>query len=276
MSHALQSYHWGPLQPGKGWGSTRFYIAHRPARTLIVLVHGFLSKSDKTWPDTDFLMIRDDIFDEADIVLWDYNSTTGNIPSEVNNLRKAIDATWVLGPQIVQRQLRRLKVDSPPSRSYERLILVGYSLGGYLVRACALRASRDVTPPGWIAELRLALFAPAHLGARIIGAFRTDGGILDGVKKWFRRNTARAADVLVARSRYLTTLKRRTETLHAAGKVTLAARTILFGSDESVVFVGGFTCDPAEVRSAGRHHGNVQRSNDTYQAPVDTLEALLP
>lgn len=268
------THHIGPLQPGGSWGTSRFYLARAPARALVVLVHGFKTQSDGTWPLTDMMLFADERFDEADVILYDYDSTTDNIPTEVRNLRGAIDQAWGGAPLVVSAALAALGA-SLGARAYERLILVGYSLGGYVVRALALRAARGPTYPAWLEPLRLLLYAPAHLGSGYLAFFRTDG-ILDGWKLRRRHKTLGAANVLVKGSRFLTTLKRRTEALVAQGRASLAARTVLFGWGELIVVVGRFDCDPKVRRKLWKDHVNVQRASDAYGLPLDLIEEQLP
>lgn len=274
----LLAHHWGPFKPGGDWGSTRVFVSQENPTALIVLVHGFLSKSKKTWPATDLMMLDDAAFRWADIVVWDYNSFSGNIPAEVVNLNRAIDKVWELNRAVFGQRLRRLHPEAfVEDVRYKRLIMIGYSLGGYVVRQTALNAATHHRPPSWLEELHIGLFAPAHCGASAIQWFRTDGGILDGFKQWARRSVARASDVLVPTSRFIKMLRARTEKAHAAGRTTLEARYIVYGENEEIVFVDKFDCDPVSiVRAPGRHHGDVQKANDKYQVPVNEIEALLP
>lgn len=271
------AHHYGPFKPRKGWSSSRIYLSDHAPRSLIFLVHGFKSKSKQTWPFTDAQILDDVVFGWSDIVVWDYNSFTGNIPKEVANLHKAINFFWNNSEYVVRKQWARHKFehDGPPSK-YQRVILIGYSLGAYLVRSAALTAALQPTAPPWLADLHVGLFAPAHCGAPGIDYFKTDGGLMDGFKNWMRRNTVRAADVLVPGSSHLQKLRSRTE-LFARTHGALAARYILFGDDEAIVNVDKFHCDTVAITtSAGKHHGNVQKANDVYLQPVSEIQALLP
>lgn len=151
---------------------------------------------------------------------------------------------------------------------YESLVLVGYSLGGVLVRAAALEAAR--TKPARLDKLKLVLFAPAHLGARA-GHLLADkeGDIFRRPKaalRWF----VAPLEVLVAGNGFLRDVRRETEA-RASANAELIPLITLFGEEDAWVEIGGYDCDKPHRTAAGRSHENVQKADGTYHVAVDCI-----
>lgn len=266
-------HHDGPI-PLEGWDTSVLYSSKETPKTLIVLVHGFWSQSAKTWPKLNSHLLVSPSYKNADILFWDYDSRTGDIPLEVGVLRDALQVVWARGRACVQpiqgKFPRPQPVDYNPN--YKRLVLVGYSLGGVLSRGAVLDGHRSAA--SWFSALKLVLFAPAHLGAKAshLLAYK-ENDPFEGFKKIARR-FAEPLNVLVAGSPYLAGLREETESA-AAGAPGLRPVETLFGEHDDWVEIGGYTGDPPYTTAAGRKHENVQKADDIYHDAIECIRRAI-
>jgi surfactin synthase thioesterase subunit len=101
------------------------FVTHKEEPVVVLFVHGLRGSLESTWKAFAKLL-RDDADFGADVALWGY--TTGVIGK--------VPTIWQAADQL-QTELRlRLK-------SYRRIILVGHSLGGLIIRAMVVRALQE-------------------------------------------------------------------------------------------------------------------------------------
>lgn len=276
MTASMTPHHHGPIELD-GWDSSCLYAAQQEPDCLIVLVHGFWSKSDATWPKLDERLFKSPEYERCDILFWDYDSRTGQIPTEVKTLSNAIDAVFARGRNVDHPAQSKVSGDKDISYSpsYQRLVLVGYSLGGLMSRGALLNRAQQKPLPAWLLKLKLVLFAPAHLGAKQSHwlAYRPNDP-LEWLKK-IARGAVPPLDVLTRGSAYILGVQHGTEQLAAAGASYLVPSVTLFGSTEDWVEAGVYACDRRHKIAQGRKHEDVQRGDDTYLDAIDCiLQAL--
>lgn len=73
--------------PLSGWDASALYSSAEEPTKLVVLVHGFISQSAKTWPKLDAYLLAAPAYSRTDMLFWDYNSRTRDIPGEALRLR---------------------------------------------------------------------------------------------------------------------------------------------------------------------------------------------
>jgi pimeloyl-ACP methyl ester carboxylesterase len=129
----------------------------------MVFVHGFGGNALKTWGDFPALAMTHPDFAGIDLIFLGYPSRSSRAAYSADLIYRTLDL-------LLARPQAFMSATFGPARAagfaYDKVILVGHSLGGALVRAAAQTAKREGRP--WAEHLRLALFAPAHLGADIL------------------------------------------------------------------------------------------------------------
>lgn len=147
--------------------------ARNVPKTCLVFVHGFGGRAVATWGDFADMAMEHPDFAEVDLVFLGYESCSRTAAYNMGVLYQALQV-------LAERPLDLMAVVGGPLRpedfEYESIVLVGHSLGGALVRDVAMSAK--IERRLWADKLQLALFAPAHLGANIIGLLQMGFGFL--------------------------------------------------------------------------------------------------
>ena len=93
------------------------------SRSLVVFAHGFSGESVPTWGGFPDLLEGDQDLKDFDFLFWGY-------PTSINFLYTVARYFWADNPNIetIGEALRTLLVSQ--AASYERLVLVGHSMGG--------------------------------------------------------------------------------------------------------------------------------------------------
>ncbi|MFS8049215.1 hypothetical protein [Rhizobium sp. BR 314] len=239
------------------------YWARGEADRCVIFVHGYGGRAVTTWGDFPLLATTDPAFANADLLFLGYDS-----------LLAAAYSTSVLLPAIdtfVSATSESKAIGRPPRGNdfrYKRILLVGHSLGGALVRDVAVTAAYGGKI--WAEDVCLALFAPAHKGAIILkiaalaGGFARAAGTIAalGVRK------SPALEDLKPDSDYLKDLQRRSANL---GKRSAAmAAFVAHAADDRVVFANAFS----EFDAATSAYGKVGHRGCCKPVPVDFMRPV--
>lgn len=229
------------------WGDgtfARFALGH--CNTLVLLVHGFGGGAATTWTGLRSLTDDDPATEHADVVSYGYNSTNAPVANSAVLLRSFIEA--MLGSDARFLAMITQATGQAAARDYARVFIVAHSLGAPVAR----RALLDAIEGGaaWPKRARLILFAPAHMGTRLLEDQPMLGGGLGGLVStilvaW--KLGRPAVDDLKAGSVFLSRLANDTRRYILEGWAeTLKARQVLFGENEKVVNVDRFCEDPVQ------------------------------
>lgn len=155
---------------------------HTNVRTAVVFVHGFGGDACETWANFQLAVDDQDAFgrdfDQIDLFFLAYNSIWERVGSSVDRLKEFIrsliqdpdDSHFAIPlDPLLARHADDITDDSlgyalPETRVYERLVLVGHSEGGVIVRKVVLNAvtANPVSPLHSSSDV--ILFAPAIFG----------------------------------------------------------------------------------------------------------------
>jgi pimeloyl-ACP methyl ester carboxylesterase len=223
--------------------------ARGQAKTLVVFVHGFGGQAVSTWGDFADLAMEHSAYAQSDLVFLGYESRARPATFSRNVLY------WALKALVEQTNLLLNRAGLPSRQSdfaYERIILVGHSLGGALVRDVAMKAKAE--NEAWADKIGLALFAPAHLGAQIIGLAQASVGFLrfGPIESLLIRLYPVLAD-LKPDSPYLQALLERAKTI-GAGHGTTQALFVAHADDDWVVNRDDFYSDRPYYPYLGTDH----------------------
>jgi pimeloyl-ACP methyl ester carboxylesterase len=285
-------------------GSYAYLSGRSDAETAIVFVHGFMGDATGTWLDFQTLADQDigraEWWETCDLYFYSYQSFPSNVPVLAARFQQFLrkyfpnpEASDLTEPSV---DLRRLLGRDPVSplelaSEYRRLVLVGHSLGGVIIRQAivdeALSAGtthleRPNSVGGNLApatERTLAasvrLFAPATFGFRptSLGGFLYNLIAEDSKLGKFLRPAMPATPIhedLKLGSERLQELRKRTEGLAEKYPWIQAMRAHLtFGEKENIVYMERYNCDPVYRIVENQDHQSICKPSPNYLGPVE-------
>jgi len=185
-------------RPVAGWEKSYALLADCSEKeTAVVFVHGFRGHSRTTWllfqTLVDQLQASYPAWSSADLFFYSYDSFTEGVNVNAERLLRFVSAVFpVPSPTLFNLRIDRLPASVresykgivlPTPDQYRRLVLVGHSMGGVVIRAAVLMSLKRSlhlaaeVGEGLKAELEsrslpnaeVRLFAPAHFGANPAG-----------------------------------------------------------------------------------------------------------
>jgi pimeloyl-ACP methyl ester carboxylesterase len=261
--------------------------------TAYVFVHGFGGDSDKTWHDFESLIEEDSWapkWRSRDLYFYDYAGTKLHPADTAIRLANFIGIVFPRpDPELLHAKLDELDVSIlPADRVYRRLMLVGHSEGGLVLRimtrtwakkakrftaSAASKSGADLSlmPPGDAflpGPPGLRLFAPAILGVHPSGFLGLLGhAVLEALGVASRPVQAMTSSTELQRLRL--------ETEELSESYPGISAHILWGSEEQVLspgFEGGYDCDMVEPFVEGVAHVGICKPQKTYQRPLAFVE----
>lgn len=251
-------------------GSTARW-ARDGAQTCVVFVHGYGGRAVATWGDFPDLAMEHPAYAHADLIFVGYESRSQTADYSVAVIYDLL--CWLAERNSALREM----VGGPPRAddfAYSRIVLVGHSLGGALVRRVAQDA-KDATKP-WAETLDLALFAPAHRGAKAVQLAMTSFGFfkLLAVAEVAAYLTSPVLDDLKPDSDFLKALLAQAELL--GEHRTTRAAFVAHAKSDRIVSQGRFYRDEPPKPYAGRNHVNCCKpARGGFLLPVEHLAEVL-
>lgn len=252
--------------------------------TAIVFVHGFGGNSLGTW-DKFQLMVDDPYwtasFFEADLFFFQYKSVWERIHSSTDRFLKFLDQVVFAGdpshfvvdliPLLVSPESGSVGTQAseisalPAVRRYQRVVLVGHSEGGVVIRNGIDKKAKGHSQ---ILRSELRLFAPAIGGydptglPGVLANSPVFGKLLDCVLRFS------AAYKDLSGSDLLKRLQRKTERNAREQKAVSAFRAnILWGRRDRIVNPEKYDDDEEDFKDQG--HIGVCKPDDDYVAPLE-------
>jgi hypothetical protein len=259
--------------------------------TAVIFVHGFLGDPRATW--IDFQNLVDDldeqrpIWSKCDLFFYHYRSKEqiGPLAEDFYNFLKA-DYRLVSYASILPSSLRVSSRVGRRVARYKSLVLVGHSAGAVIIRDVVLQnlkgSELQEKLSSWqplqtpsddlerlIPQAELRLFAPAHLGvlgAGILGVAQSVRYLDKILEAYLRWNSL--YQNLRSKSATLVNLQRETEALLSKYPAIKALKaSMLFGQQEYVVEVGGYSQDEFYGATPGHKHFEPNQNHVTVCKP---------
>jgi hypothetical protein len=255
LSHRL------PYPLAWGHGSVAIF-AEQPANRLVIFIHGFGGKAVKTWSGMHELLEYPKA-SGSDVLFYGYGSLSAPARNSATLFRELVDAAasnalpW-------QHALREAGAVGG-TRDYSDILIVAHSLGAVVTRRALLDAIRAQHP--WVDKVRLLLFGPAHMGARLLelkALLRSSISAIIADLFTIAQMRAPVLDDLSEGSQFLADLLSESEQQIAAGRGrALVAERVIFGERDYVVRTDPFASDPLSVVWADEDHTSVCRVPQT-------------
>lgn len=258
-----------------GWGrQTVAYWAENPNGRLMLFVHGFCGDSMSTWHDFQGMLPANSTrCRDSDIVFFGYDSRVTDIARNTKVLLQVLQSLTGNPSQVINLSIDNDVEARKRKFRFTEILLVAHSLGAVLCRRALLEA-RDKLKKGqkqfgWVNNVRMVLFAPAHLGARklpLIGA---------GIVNALTRIDTSVASQLAPNSPIIVKLKNDTRQAVSEGDAEyLRAAKVILGAKDMVVENGMYDGDHACITIAGHGHISVCKPSGKYRDPIDQVGSL--
>ncbi len=230
----------------EGWA----ILSCNPAGKAVVFVHGFAGSSVDTWRHFHSLLPAKRKGD--DLLFFGYDGIYASVEASAYELRKFLEMLF--------RHPRRLLRDDygwPDDRDadfkYQSVTLVAHSMGAVVARLALLRALQSYAQ--WTDTVRLALFAPAHLGARVARLLSIGlGTACLGISTILRLSMPPLEELDPAMSDVIVNLQKECAPLIAKGNKCLKAHKVIHAKHEKIVDPNGRFCsDPPSDFVSGTH-----------------------
>ena len=262
--------------------------------TAVVFVHGFIGDPIGTWGE--FHRLVDDVkyannFDTADLFFYQYPSTRLTVPVAAEKFVAFLGRVFPAPPASLlalhpdtAKLLGKLRVPEcprPQLGTYKKLVLVGHSLGGVLIRQMvwdALEGKYDKTlsppAPATLKRASIVLFAPAQGGFRLETELKQAFAVmgLSLVRVWWAAKRAPVYNDLIRAAPILREIQDGTKALEAgafASANCLRAHTV-WGEKEVVVYQVDYKGLDTRVSPypAGIDHVTVCKPTPGFDVPL--------
>lgn len=256
--------------------------ASDPVR-LVVFVHGFGGRAVRTWHEFDLSGQTRPWWRESDMLFVGYESRTERPGETAAWLRRRLPDFYPLLPPGTTTQ-GNVSVRNSTTTSYRELVLVGHSLGGFILRLALLEEARSwlfqdreldpdaPRPP--LLDATLRLFSPASAGFQPAGLLAILTCIFS--RSMIALRASPAFTTLQPQSALLTDTREETETLIRSHRKELAALRahILWARPEQVVEREGYQTDyEADSLIPRRSHADVCKPDVDYEQPWYFVES---
>jgi hypothetical protein len=137
-------------------------------RAAVVFIHGFTGECEGTWMEFPSMIAHAPECRDRDFYFFGYDSLSERAPYSASQFSQVLLA---LGNNPYQSLFAPSMVKAPWFKrdpfEYSEVVVVAHSLGALVARYAIIELSRTDQLLGPLAQMKLALFAPAHLGADV-------------------------------------------------------------------------------------------------------------
>jgi hypothetical protein len=270
------------------------------ADTAVFFVHGFIGNAVGTWVDFQGLIDRDPEHSAwwatSDLYFYGYKSKSAHVPVEAARFRGFLKDFYPSPTEQARAELcvpsltlTGLRADEPLTplplaASYSRLVLIGHSLGGVIIRQAVVdeaMTADNARPSSMTGKSPLSaavrLFAPAmygfdptHFGGYCYNLISELPLLQKFLKPVLRANPPHQD--LSPESHLLKELRRRTELLASKHPSMNALRAhLMFGTEEHIVRMDRYDCDPVFRVVEGQDHSSVCKPTPHYRLPLEFI-----
>lgn len=250
--------------------NTEGYFSFEAPDDLLLFVHGFGGRALGTWNNFPTYLFADNHFAKCDIVFYGYDTFKGQAGDHAASLYDFIcqvQKPLQAGILPANQQL--------PERSYKRIILVAHSLGAVLVRQAQLLA--HIAGNSWAQHSVLALFAPAHHGAKVISlAMESLPGLTSLLGVFAKFKYPILNDLDSQEDGILNSIKSQTEQLQNQGIGDFTkAKLVVYAMGDKVVRSFPYLNDVPPKVIQDQSHISVCKPKDTYIQPLELLRSII-
>jgi pimeloyl-ACP methyl ester carboxylesterase len=259
------------LSPSFGGRGTSAILARKPNGKAVVFIHGYGSKAITAWAEFNKYLPQSPGFEQYDFIFYGhdalYATTTASATLFCEFLNQLITEPSSIINSCLSLSAARQQFE------YSKVILAAHSLGAVICR-WALLLARD-KGYNWMDKTALVLYAPAHMGARVVDLARETTGFLRSFVTTFRFASP-LLDELNPESPMLKALQQKTaDAINAGNSQYLIAKKVVIAEQERIVTNLSFLQDPPPVTFSRTTHTSVCKPKDTFLDPIEILSEVL-
>lgn len=280
-------------------------LSHRPPVAAVIFVHGFLGDPRTTWVDFEHLVDQTPAWNECDLFFYAYRSRNQIVPlaeefsrfltSIARAKEQTVLSTGFFAPSSKSHTLFSTPLyfwENRKNAPYDYLVLVGHSTGAVIIRevirqkiAQLVESKGDLNawvhtgkakkedaeyPDRLVLQSSLRFFAPAHLGVLAAGKLGLAQSlpIIEKITGAFFRSNPLYQN-LKHDSPTILDLKKATEELWKQYKFEALKARSLFGANEEIVYIGGYSHDEVDPTVSGHDHISICKPRPDYVKPLE-------
>lgn len=255
---------------------SRVWLSRHPDAGAILFVHGFGGDPLDTWDRFPSLLPGDPACLGHDLYFYGYDSLKRQVAYSAAELSAFLVDLFEKPADVIASASRHVADKRPPGFSYKRVVVVCHSLGALIARRALLDIARRSGVRPHLGNVRIVLFAPAHLGARdvvemakeVLGIIKLKVLATSLQFKWT------VLDDLKIGSDALELLLTDTEAEYLASKDVggttrhVVAEIVVHAEFDTIVVQNTFHEDPQLTRAPGQSHSSVCKPSGGYLDPL--------
>lgn len=268
---------WSESIPSHGI-NTRVWWSHQPSSEAVVFVHGFGGQALKTWSRFPSLLCSEPACAGFDLFFFGYDGLHTEAVSSAGQLMRFLSGLFNSPEDMYRDSGAPLAARVRHPGSYDRVVIVAHSLGAVVSRRAVLDAFNDAAATAWAKRVHLVLFAPAHLGAKLMSLVRQTpiGSVLAILSLTQLLGRYVVLDDLKEGSVTLENLKDDLKrTFDTGTSANLRSRLVTWAENDRVVRNGTLFPDPAPTLVPGHDHLSICKPNDSDLTALKLLIAAL-
>jgi pimeloyl-ACP methyl ester carboxylesterase len=235
----------------------------------VVFVHGFRGQATSTWTSFESLLPPRGKAKHYDIFFYGYNCFSSDTTVQGRLFCDFLHELCTSPDRLAKDSLPTAAAREREFR-YERVLLVGHSIGAIVCRRALLYArklGRD-----WMPNTSMILFAPADHGARV--------GLLKDLPDWSwlyliktaLRYVSPLVDEVEPSSESIRRLQQDSSDAIKDGAKYLIANKVILAEMEHVIDNQRFVQDPVPIPIPGTTHTTVCKPRPDFTQPIDEVE----
>jgi pimeloyl-ACP methyl ester carboxylesterase len=262
---------------------SRGWLARKTCQRALVFVHGFGGDPQDTWMRFPHILPGDPTCTGHDIFFFGYDSLRRQAAYSAAEFGGFLRELFTKPLKLAEAIAPGAVAKRAPDFEYERVTIVCHSLGAIIVRRALLDLASDPAMRRHLGNVRIVLFAPAHLGATDVIELASEAlGVLRlKLASLFLKFDWTVLNDLKPGSQTLAALIKDTETEYqtsvAAGDPTfhLVAATVVHAEFDKIIVQGKFFRDPEMTRAPGKGHTSICKPEQGYLDPIKHVVSQL-
>lgn len=257
------------------YSDVKAMLSTNPNRKALLFIHGYSGDAINTWSEFHELLPECPKCESRDMYFYGYDGLRADLLASAAIFREFLNKLFNSIGTVLEETLP-ISARRQANFGYDELVIVAHSLGAVIARRALVDATKIGLP--WAKKIKLVLYAPAHIGARVVdlaleaaSSFRFVGLFGFGV-----RFQSPLIDQLRPGSQSLSQLLEDTRlAIRDGANEHLIARMVVIAEYERIVSNQTFCNDPAPIAIPDTDHISVCKPTRKSRRALALLEDCL-